>query len=102
MREEILIIIIIQKNILNRNRVKDEFNNQNSFKNFNEFKKWKFYNNLNSDFKFLRKDGDVTTRAFDNNIKRNINTYNDRNNDVCVYYKKKDYWKFNYFDRDKS
>ena len=27
LREEILIIIIIQKNILNRNRVKDEFNN---------------------------------------------------------------------------
>ena len=41
LREKILIIIIMQKNILNRNRAKGEFNNQNSFKNFNEFKKRK-------------------------------------------------------------
>ena len=34
-------MIIMQKNILNRNRVKDEFNNQSSFKNFNESKKRK-------------------------------------------------------------
>ena len=31
------------------------------------------------------------TRVFNNNIKRNANTYNDRNNNMCVYYKKKDY-----------
>ena len=42
LKEEILIIIIMQKNILNRNRAEDEFNNQNSFKNFNESKKRKF------------------------------------------------------------
>ena len=41
LKKEILIIIIMQKNILNRNRAKGEFNNQNSFKNFNEFKKRK-------------------------------------------------------------
>ena len=40
---------------------------------------------------FLKKNDDVTTRAFNNDIKRNVNTHNDRNNNVCVYYKKKDY-----------
>ena len=74
---------------MNRNRVKGEFNNQNLFKNFNEFKKRKFYNNLNSDFKFFKKDNDITTHIFNNNIKRNAYTYNDRNNNVCIYYKKK-------------
>ena len=91
LREKILIIIIIQKNILNRNRVKNEFNNQSSFKNFNKFKKRKFYNNSNSDFKFFKEDNDVITRVFDNNIKRNVYTHNNRNNNICVYYKKKDY-----------
>ena len=76
---------------MNRNRVKGEFNNQSLFKNLNEFKKRKFHNNSNLDFKFFRKDNNVTTRVSDNNIKRNFNTYNDRNNNVCVYYKKKDY-----------
>ena len=76
---------------MNRSRVKNEFNNQNSFKNFNEFKKRKLYNNLNLNFKFFKEDNDVTTRIFDNDIKRNANTHNDRNNNICVYYKKKDY-----------
>ena len=91
LREKILIIIIMQKNILNRNRAKGEFNNQNSFKNFNESKKRKSQNDSNSDFKFFKKDNDVTTRAFDNNIKRNVYTHNNRNNNVCVYYEKKDH-----------
>ena len=86
---------------MNRNRVKDEFNNQNLFKNFNKFKKRKSYNNLNLNFKSLREDNDVTTRVFNNNIKRNANTHNNYNNNVCVYYEKKDYWKFDYFNRDK-
>ena len=30
-------------------------------------------------------------RVFDNDIKRNIYTYNDRNNNVCVHYEKKDH-----------
>ena len=76
---------------MNRHRVEGGFNNQSSFKNFNEFKKRKFYNDSNSDFKPLKENNDVTTRVFDNNIKRNANTHNDRNNDICVYYKKKDY-----------
>ena len=84
-------MIIMQKNILNRNRVKDEFNNQSLFKNFNEFKKRKFYNNLNLNFKLLKENNDVTTRIFDNNIKRNFNTHNNRNNNIYVYYKKKDH-----------
>ena len=41
LRKKILIMIIMQKNILNRNRAEDEFNNQSSFKNFNESKKRK-------------------------------------------------------------
>ena len=69
LREKILIIIIMQKNILNRNRAEGGFNNQNSFKNFNEFKKRKSQNDSNSDFKSLKKDDDVITRAFDNDIK---------------------------------
>ena len=76
---------------MNRNRVKDEFNNQNLFKNFNKFKKRKFYNNSNLNFKFLKEDDDVTTRASDNNIKRNVNTHNNRNNDICVHCEKKSY-----------
>ena len=40
---------------------------------------------------FLKKYNDVTTRVFDNNIKRNVNIYNNRNNNVCVYCKKKNY-----------
>ena len=31
----------MQKNILNRNHAKNEFNNQSLFKNFNEFRKRK-------------------------------------------------------------
>ena len=42
LREKILIMIIMQKNILNRDRAEDEFNNQSLFKNFNESKKRKF------------------------------------------------------------
>ena len=42
LREKILIMIIMQKNILNRSRAEDGFNNQSLFKNFNEFKKRKF------------------------------------------------------------
>ena len=91
LREKILIIIIMQKNILNRNRAKGEFNNQNSFKNFNESKKRKSQNDLNLDFKFLKKDNDVIMRVFNNNIKRNVYTHNNRNNNMCVYYEKKDY-----------
>ena len=30
-------------------------------------------------------------RVFDNNIKRNANTHNNCNNNVCVYYEKKVY-----------
>ena len=91
MREKILIMIIMQKNILNRNRAKDEFNNQSLFKNFNEFKKRKSQNDSNLDFKSFREDNDVITRVFNNNIKRNIYTHDDRNNDIYIYYKKKDY-----------
>ena len=69
LREKILIIIIMQKNILNRNRVKGEFNNQSLFKNFNKSKKRKSQNDLNLDFKFFKEDDDAITRAFDNNIK---------------------------------
>ena len=74
---------------MNRNRVKDEFNNQSLFKNFNKFKKRKFYNDLNLNFKSLREDNDVTTRVLNNNIKRSSNTHNNRNNDIYVCYKKK-------------
>ena len=81
----------MQKNILNRNRAKDEFNNQSSFKNFNEFKKRKSQNDLNLEFKFFKENDDVITRVFDNNIKRNVYTHNDRNNNVYVHYKKKDH-----------
>ena len=76
---------------MNRNRAKDEFNNQNLFKNFNESRKRKFQDDLNLDFKFFKEDDDVITRVFNNNIKRNIYTHNDRNNNVCVYYEKKDH-----------
>ena len=82
-------MIIIQKSILNRNRAKDEFNNQNSFKNFNEFKKRKSQNDSNSNFKFFKRDNDVITRVFDNDIKRNVYTHNNRNNNMCVHYEKK-------------
>ena len=81
----------MQKNILNRSRAGDEFNNQNLFKNFNESKKRKSQNDLNSNFKSFKKDDDVITRVFNNDIKRNVHTHNNRNNDVCVHYKKKDY-----------
>ena len=91
LREKILIMIIIQKNILNRNRVKDEFNNQNLFKNFNEFKKRKSQNDLNLDFKSFKENDDVITRFFNNNIKRNVYTHNNRNNNVYIYCEKKDY-----------
>ena len=91
LRKKNLIIIIIQKNILNRSRARDEFNNQNSFKNFSESKKRKFQNDSNSDFKSFKEDDDVITRVSDNNIKRNVYTHNNRNNNVCVHYKKKDY-----------
>ena len=76
---------------MNRNRVKDGFNNQSLFKNFNKFKKRKFYDNSNLNFKFFKKDNDITTRVFNNDIKRNVNTHNDRNNNVYVHYKKKDH-----------
>ena len=82
-------MIIIQKNILNRGRAKGEFNNQNSFKNFNKSKKRKFQNDSNLDFKSFREDDDVTTRVFNNDIKRSVYTYNNRNNDVYIHYKKK-------------
>ena len=91
LRKKILIMIIMQKNILNRSRAGDEFNNQNLFKNFNESKKRKSQNDLNSNFKSFKKDDDVITRVFNNDIKRNVHTHNNRNNDVCVHYKKKDY-----------
>ena len=81
----------MQKNILNRSRAEDGFNNQSLFKNFNEFKKRKFQNDSNSDFKSLKEDNDAITHAFDNDIKRNVYTHNNRNNDVCVHYEKKDY-----------
>ena len=86
---------------MNRNRAEDEFNNQSLFKNFNESKKRKSQNDSNLDFKFFKKDDDVTTRVFNNNIKRNVYTHNNRNNNVCVYYKKKDHLKSDYFNRDK-
>ena len=54
-------------------------------------KKRKFYKDLNLDFKSFREDDDVTMRVFNNNIKRSVYTHNDRNNDVCVRCKKKDY-----------
>ena len=91
LREKILIIIIIQKNILNRNRAEGGFNNQSSFKNFNKFRKRKSQNDSNSDFKSFKKDSDIITRVFDNDIKRNVYTHNDRNNNMCVYCEKKDY-----------
>ena len=91
LRKEILIMIIMQENILNRNRAEGEFNNQSSFKNFNESKKRKFQNDSNSDFKLFKKNGDAITRAFDNDTKRNVHTHNNRNNNVCVHYKKKGY-----------
>ena len=81
----------MQKNILNRNRAEDEFNNQSSFKNFNESKKRKSQNDSNLDFKFFKKDDDVIMRVSDNDIKRNVYTHNNRNNDMCVYYEKKNY-----------
>ena len=84
-------MIIMQENILNRNRAEGEFNNQSSFKNFNESKKRKFQNDSNSDFKFFKENNDAITRVFDNNIKRNVYTHDDRNNNVCVYYEKKDH-----------
>ena len=76
---------------MNRNRAEGEFNNQSLFKNFNEFKKRKSQNDLNSDFKFFKEDNDITTRASNNNIKRNVHMHNNRNNNVCVHYKKKDH-----------
>ena len=76
---------------MNRSRAEDEFNNQSSFKNFNESKKRKSQNDSNLDFKFFKKDDDVTTRVFNNNIKRNVYTHNNRNNDIYIHYKKKDY-----------
>ena len=76
---------------MNRNRAENEFNNQNLFKNFNESKKRKSQNDLNLDFKFFREDDDVITRVFNNNIKRNVYTYNDRNNNMCVHCEKKNY-----------
>ena len=76
---------------MNRNRAEGEFNNQNLFKNFNKFKKRKFQNDLNSNFKSFKKDNDVITRVSDNNIKRNVYTHNNCNNDVCVYCEKKNY-----------
>ena len=91
LRKKILIIIIMQKNILNRSRAEDEFNNQSLFKNFNESRKRKSQNDLNSDFKSFKKNDDVTTRVFNNNIKWNVYTHNNRNNDICVHYKKKVY-----------
>ena len=91
MREKILIIIIISKNILNRDRAEDEFNNQSLFKNFNESKNRKSQNDSNLDFKSFKKDDDVITRVFNNNIKRNVYTHNNRNNNICVYYKKKNH-----------
>ena len=81
----------MQKNILNRNRAKGEFNNQNSFKNFNESKKRKSQNDLNLDFKSFKENNDAITRAFNNDIKRNVYTHNNRNYNICVHYKKKDY-----------
>ena len=54
---------------MNRNRAEDEFNNQSSFKNFNGFKKRKFQNDSNSDFKSFKENDDVITRIFNNNIK---------------------------------
>ena len=91
LREEILIMIIMQENILNRSRAKDGFNNQNSFKNSNRSKKRKFQDDSNSNFKSFKEDDDVITRASDNDIKRNVYTHNDRNNDVCVHCEKKGY-----------
>ena len=76
---------------MNRNRAKGGFNNQNSFKNFNKSKKRKFQNDLNSNFKSFKEDNDIITRVFNNNIKRNVYTHNNRNNDMCVHYEKKDY-----------
>ena len=102
MREEILIIIIIQKNILNRNRLKDGFNNQSSFKNFNEFKKRKFHEDSNSTFKPLKKDDDVTTRVFDNDSHEMFIRITIAIIMCVVIMKKKDHWKSNCFDRDKS
>ena len=82
-------MIIMQKNILNRNRAEGGFNNQSLFKNFNEFKKRKSQNDSNLDFKSFKENDDVIARVFDNDIKRNVHTHNDRSNDVCVHYEKK-------------
>ena len=76
---------------MNRSRAEGGFNNQSSFKNFNEFKKRKSQNDSNLNFKPLREDGDAITRVSDNDIKRNVYTHDDRNNNVCVYCEKKDY-----------
>ena len=76
---------------MNRNRAEGGFNNQNLFKNFNKSKKRKSQNDLNLDFKSFKRNNDAITRAFNNNIKRNVYTHNNRNNDIYVYYKKKDY-----------
>ena len=94
-------MIIMQKNILNRDRAEDGFNNQSLFKNFNESKKRKFQNDSNLDFKSFREDDDVITRVFNNDIKWNVYTHNNRNNDVCVHYEKKNHWKSDYFNLDK-
>ena len=91
LREEILIMIIMQENILNRNRAGGGFNNQSSFKNFNGFKKRKSQNDSNSDFKFFKGDNDVTARVSDSDTKRNVHTHDDRSNDMCVHCEKKDY-----------
>ena len=91
LKKKILIIIIIQKNILNRNRAEGEFNNQSLFKNFNESKKRKSQNDSNLNFKSFKKDGDAITRASNNDIKRNVHTHNNRNNDICVHYEKKNH-----------
>ena len=40
-------------------------------------------------------------RASDNDIKRNVYMYDNRNNNVCVHYEKKGHWKFDCFDYDK-
>ena len=74
---------------MNRSRAEGEFNNQSLFKNFNKSKKRKSQNDSNLDFKSFKEDNDAITRAFDNNIKRNVYTHNNRNNDMYVYYKKK-------------
>ena len=76
---------------MNRNRSKDEFNNSNSFKDFDEFKKRKFYKDSNLNFKSFKENENVITRVFNNNITRSAYIYDDHNNNICRYYKKKDY-----------